>query len=130
MLPTISLDDSDVNSHDSHNCSSLFYDDGGFVSLQNGKTQAPINVKDVQKASNRAKRIKYLEHQIKAAQVNVLDPMPRHSNHMKKMIAKAGVHSIDASQETKASKINLDRLTENPRANYARACLATPSQQR
>ncbi len=44
MLPTTSLDDSDVNSHDSHNCSSLFYYDGGFDSLQNGKTQAQINV--------------------------------------------------------------------------------------
>ncbi len=30
MLPTTSLDDSDVTSHDSYNCSSLFYDDGGF----------------------------------------------------------------------------------------------------
>ncbi len=30
MLPTTSLDDSDVNSHDSYNCSSFFYDDGGF----------------------------------------------------------------------------------------------------
>jgi hypothetical protein len=30
-----SLDDSDINSHNSHNCSSLFYDDGGFESLQN-----------------------------------------------------------------------------------------------
>jgi hypothetical protein len=34
--------------------------------------------------------------------------------------------SIDASQETEASKINLDRSTENPRPNYARACLAMP----
>ncbi len=35
--------------------------------------------------------------------------------------------SIDASQEIEASKItNLDRSTKNPRANYARACLATP----
>ncbi len=132
------------------------------VALGNEKTQALINVKDVQKASNRAKLIKYLEHQIKAAQVNVLNPKPRHSNHMKKLIAKAGVEiplsqissqhdwgrskiivhdstlqnymcpnprspSIDASQETEASKItNLDLSTENPRANYARACLATP----
>ncbi len=48
MLPTTSLEDSDVNSHDSHNCSSLFYYDGGFDSLQNGKNQAPINVKGVQ----------------------------------------------------------------------------------
>jgi hypothetical protein len=54
------------------------------VTLGNEKTQAPINVKDVQKASNRAKRIKYLEHQIKAAQINVLYPKPRHLNHMKK----------------------------------------------
>ncbi len=137
------MDDSDVNAHASHNCSSLFYDDGEFDSLKNGKTQVQINVKDVQ-ASNRAKRIKYLEHQIKAAQVNVLDPKPRHSNHMKRVIAKAAVKiplsqtssqhdwessrvivhgstlqnyvcpnpispSIDASQETEASKINLDR---------------------
>jgi hypothetical protein len=34
--------------------------------------------------------------------------------------------NIDASQETEASKIDLDRSTENPRPNYARACLATP----
>ncbi len=34
--------------------------------------------------------------------------------------------SIDASQETEASKINLDRSTENPRPSYARACMATP----
>jgi hypothetical protein len=131
------------------------------VTLGNEKTQAPINVKDVQKASNRAKRIKCLEHQIKAAQVNVLNPKPRHSNHMKRLIAKAGVEtrlsqtssqhdwgsskiivhdstlqnyvypsprspSIDASQETEASKItNLDRSTEYPRANYARVCMAT-----
>ncbi len=61
------------------------------VTLGNEKTQAPINVKDVQKASNRAKLIKYLEHPIKAAQVNVLDSKPRHSNHMKKVIAKVGV---------------------------------------
>ncbi len=33
--------------------------------------------------------------------------------------------SIDASQETKASKINPDSTTENPKPNYARACLAT-----
>ncbi len=31
------------------------------------ETQALTNVKDVQKASNRAKGIKYLEHEIKAA---------------------------------------------------------------
>ncbi len=160
MLPTTSLVDSNVNSHDSQNCSSLFYDYGGFDSLQNGKTQAQINVKDVQKASNRAKRIKYLEHQVKAAQVNVLDPKPRYSNQMKRVIAKEAVEialsqissqhdwgsskiivhgsilqnyvypnprspGIDASQETEASKINLDRGRENPKANYARACLAT-----
>jgi hypothetical protein len=112
--------------------------------LENEKTRAQINVKNVQKASNRAKRIKYLEHQIKAAEVNMLKPKPRHSNHMKKVIAKVGVEiplsqtssqhdwgsskiivrdstlqnyvypnprspSIDASQETEASKItNLD----------------------
>jgi hypothetical protein len=29
MLPTTSLDDSDVTSHDRYNCSSLFYDYGG-----------------------------------------------------------------------------------------------------
>jgi hypothetical protein len=33
---------------------------------------------------------------------------------------------MDASQETEASKINLDRSTENPRPSYARACMATP----
>jgi hypothetical protein len=36
MLTTF-LDDSDVTSHDSYNSSSLFYDDGGFDSLQIGK---------------------------------------------------------------------------------------------
>jgi hypothetical protein len=35
--------------------------------------------------------------------------------------------SIDASQETEASNINLDRSTKNPQANCARACFATPS---
>jgi hypothetical protein len=34
------------------------------------------------------------------------------------------IANIDASQETEASKINLDRSTENHRPNYA--CLATP----
>ncbi len=34
--------------------------------------------------------------------------------------------STDASQETEALKINLDRSTENPRPSYARACMATP----
>ena len=34
--------------------------------------------------------------------------------------------SIDASQETEASKINLDRSAEDPRPNYERACMATP----
>ncbi len=34
--------------------------------------------------------------------------------------------SIDASQETEASKVNLDRSTEEQRPNYARACMATP----
>jgi hypothetical protein len=47
------------------------------VTLGNEKTQALIKVKDVQKAFNRAQWIKYLEHQIKAAQVNVLDPKTR-----------------------------------------------------
>ncbi len=61
--------------------------------LEHGKTQAQINVKDVQKASNRAKRIKCLEHQVEAAQVNVLDPKPGYSNQMKKVIAKAAVIS-------------------------------------
>ncbi len=37
MLPTTSLYESDVNSHESFNCSSLFHDDGGFDSLQIGK---------------------------------------------------------------------------------------------
>jgi hypothetical protein len=61
MLPTTSLDDSNVNSHESHNSSILFYEDGRFDSLQNGKTRAQTNVKDVQKASNRAILFKYLE---------------------------------------------------------------------
>jgi hypothetical protein len=52
------------------------------VTVGNEKAQAPIEDKDVQSASNRAKQIKFLEHQIKAAQVNVLDPKPRHSKHM------------------------------------------------
>jgi hypothetical protein len=64
------------------------------------KRQAPIDVKDVKKASNRAKRIKYLEYQIKATQVNVLDPKPRHSNHMRKVIAKAAVISSRNKMET------------------------------
>ncbi len=34
--------------------------------------------------------------------------------------------SIDASQETEASNINLDRSTENTRPNYERACFETP----
>ncbi len=88
IMPTTSLDDSDVNSHDSHNCSSLFCEDGGFDSLQNGKTQARTNVNDVQKASTRAIRIKYVEQQIKAAPVNGLDPKRRHSNDMGKVIGK------------------------------------------
>ncbi len=79
MLPTTALDDRAVSPlNDSHNDVSLLYEEGGFDSPQNGKTQAQTNVKDVQKASNRAKRIKYLEHQIKVAPVNVLDPKPRH----------------------------------------------------
>ncbi len=36
MLPPTSLDDSDINSHDSYNCSSSFYDDDGFDTLQIG----------------------------------------------------------------------------------------------
>ncbi len=70
------------------------------ATLGNEKTQALINVKDVQKASNRAKRIKYLDHQVKAAQVNVLDPKPRHSNRLKKVIAKAAVISSGNKLET------------------------------
>jgi hypothetical protein len=70
------------------------------VTLGNEKTQALINVKDAQKASNRAKRIKYLEHRVKAAQINVLDLKPRHSSHMKKVIAKAAVISSGNKLET------------------------------
>jgi hypothetical protein len=57
--------------------------------------------KRVEKASNRAKQIKYLEHQIKAAQVNVSDPKPRHPKHMRKVIAKAAVISSGNKLETK-----------------------------
>ncbi len=40
MLPTTSLDDSDVNAHDSYKCSSLFYDDGGFdIALSQSDSQ-------------------------------------------------------------------------------------------
>jgi hypothetical protein len=35
--------------------------------------------------------------------------------------------SKDVGQETEASNINLDRSTDNPKPNYARGCLATPS---
>jgi hypothetical protein len=62
-----------------YNDVSLFYEESGFESPQNGKTQAQTNVKDVQEAFNRAKRIKYLDHQIKAAPANVSDTKPRHS---------------------------------------------------
>ncbi len=57
--------------NDLHNDVIILYEEGGFDSPQNGKTQAPTNVKDVRKASNRAKQIKYLAHQIKVAPVNV-----------------------------------------------------------
>jgi hypothetical protein len=94
-LPTTALDGSALSSlNGSHNDVSLFHEESSFDSLQNWKTQAPTNVKDVQKASNSAKQIKNLEHQIKAAPVNVLDTKPRHSNHMRKVIAKATIKQI------------------------------------
>jgi hypothetical protein len=68
--------------------------------LGNEKTQALINVKNVQRASNRAAQIKYLEHQIKAAPVDVLDPKPRYTYHMRKVIAKAAVVSSGSKLET------------------------------
>ncbi len=98
MLPTTSLDDSDVTSHDSYNCSSLFYDDGGFdipqsqISSQHDRGSSVVHGSKLQ---------------------NYEYPNPRSP-------------SIDASQETEASKIDLDRSTEDPRPNYARACMATP----
>jgi hypothetical protein len=68
MLPTTALDGSAVSSlNGSHNDVSLFYEESCFDSPKNGKTQAQTNFKDVQNAFNRAKLIKYLEHQIKAA---------------------------------------------------------------
>jgi hypothetical protein len=98
MLPTTALDGSDVSPlNDSHNDVSLLYEEGSFDSPQNGKTQALTNVKDTRKASNRAKRIKYLEHQIKAAPVNVLEPKPRH---LRKVIAKAATISPGNKLET------------------------------
>jgi hypothetical protein len=71
--------------NDIHNDVSLLFEEGS----QNGKTQAQTNVKDVRKASNPAKRINNLEHRIKAAPVIVLDPKPRHSIHMSKVLANA-----------------------------------------
>ncbi len=72
MMPTPALDGNAVSSFNgSHNDVNLFYEESSFDSPQTGKTQALTNAKDVQKASNRAKLIKYLEHQIKAAPVNV-----------------------------------------------------------
>jgi hypothetical protein len=68
MLPTTSLDGSDVNSHDSHNDVSLFYEDGCFDSPQNGKTLTQTNVKDVQKASNRAEQINTLNIKLRQHQ--------------------------------------------------------------
>jgi hypothetical protein len=101
MLPTTVLDGTAKSPHnDSHNDGSLSYQKSSFDSSQNGKTQAPTNVKYVQKASTGAKQIKYLEHQIKEAPVNVLDPKPRHSNHMRKVIAKAAISSSGNKLET------------------------------
>jgi hypothetical protein len=57
-------------------------------------------LKDVWKASNRAERIKYLEHQIKVAPVNVLDPKPRHSNNRRQVLAKAANISSGNKLET------------------------------
>ena len=97
ILPT-SLDDSDATSHDSDNCSSLFYVDGGFdvpqsqISSQHDRGSSVVHGSTLH---------------------NYVYPNPRSP-------------SIDASQETEASKINLDRSTENPRPSYARACMATP----
>ncbi len=72
MLPTPTLDGSAVSSlNGNYNDVNLFYEESSFDSPQNGETQALTNAKDVQKASNRAKLTKYLEHQIKAAPVNV-----------------------------------------------------------
>jgi hypothetical protein len=101
MLPTTSLDGSAVSPlNNSHNDVCVLHEEGWFNSPQNGKTQALTNVKDVQKASNCAKKIKLLEHQIKAAPVNVLDPKPRHSNHMRKVIVKAANISSGNKLET------------------------------
>jgi hypothetical protein len=98
MLRTTSLDDSDVTSHDSYNCSSLFYDDGGFYVPQSQKSSQ----------HDRGSSVVHC-----CTLQNYVYPNPRSP-------------SIDASQETEASKINLDRSTENPRPSYARACLAMP----
>ncbi len=100
MLPTTSLDGSGVNSHDSHNCSSLFYDNGGF--------DIPLSQISSQHDWGSSKIIVH-----GSTLQNYVYPIPRSP-------------SIDVIQETEASKINLDRSTENPTANYARACLATP----
>ncbi len=95
-----SLDDSDVNSYDICNCSRLFYDDGGFnITLSQISSQHDLGSSRVTVHSS--------------ALQNYVYPNPRSP-------------SMDASQETEASKINLDKSMENPRPNYARACLATP----
>ncbi len=81
MLPPTSLDDSGETSHDSYNCSSLFYDDGGFdnpqsqISSQHDRRSSVVHGSTLQ---------------------NYVYPNPRSP-------------SIYASQETEASKINLDR---------------------
>ncbi len=109
------------------------------VTLENEKAQVLINVKDVQKASNCAKRIKYLEHQIKAAQVYVLDSRPRHSIHMRKVIAKAGVESslsqISSQHDWGSSKIIVhgslmqNDMYPNPRSPSIDACQETEASQ-
>jgi hypothetical protein len=95
MLPTTSLDDG-------YNCSSLFYDYGGF-----DIPQSQISSQHNRGSSGVVPGVHCSTLQ------NYVYPNPRSP-------------SIDASQETEASKINLDRSTEDPRPYYARACMATP----
>jgi hypothetical protein len=95
---------SDVTSHDSYNCSSLFYDDGGF-----DVPQSQISSQHDRESSLALAVVHGYTLQ------NYVYPNPRSP-------------SIDACQETETSKFNLERSTENPRPNYARACLATPKE--
>jgi hypothetical protein len=136
MLPTTSLDDSDVSSHDSYNCSSLSYDNGGFDSLQIGKAIFISSGKKMETNHDTPVPVPYRSKQ-SAVDIPLSEISSQHDWGSSRVIVHGStlqnyvypnprLPSIDASQETEASKINLDRSTDNPRANYARSCLATP----